>query len=235
MKKIILEIIAVIGALAVAGVIILFLFTQNIGQVTFDTFSGTVNKTPVNITSPVYGQIMTLPTGEGDTVKPGQILATIHILNPNTIPVKSPLYSVNTQTMILQVLSPTSGVVGQVYFAPLSTVAGAGALMQIYTANSMEIQVLIPQKSNINDYAALYASHPPDQQKYLLHIVGQIPTNVLANIDPTTSVYQATCTHCQALLDNQGIAIYAQRKQENSPFLDKLNAFIQTIAKRIQA
>jgi Biotin-lipoyl like len=221
MKKILLEIVAVFVTLIVASVIILVLFTQNVGQMAFDTFSGNVNKIPIDISSPVYGQIMTLPVREGDTVHKGQTLATIHILRVDTAPAdNSPLYQ--REGMMIRVQSPSDGVVGQIAFAPLSTVASANSLMQLYTATSMEVQILLPQGSDMHNYTAFYASHPPDTQRYALHGVGQVPTNVLSNIDPTTSVYRATCTQCQALLNDEAIAIYAQRKQAHSPFFDAL-------------
>ena len=231
MKKIILEVVAVLVTLIVALAIILFLFTQNVGQTTYDTFTGNVNKMPLIISSPVYGQITTLSVTEGDIVQKGQLLATIHMLNSNTIPAQSLLYQVDGMT--LSVHSPTSGVVGQIAFAPLSTVAGATSLMQLYTETSMDIQILLPRGSDLHNYTALYASHASDKQRYALHIVGQVPTNVLSNIDPTTSVYRATCIKCQALLNDEAIAIYAQRKQIQSPFYNGLVSWWNTIQRHL--
>ncbi len=222
MRKILLEVIAILVVLVIAGAVILVLFTQNVAR--YDTFTGNIEKAPINITSPVYGQILTLPVHEGDTVRKGQTLATIHILNPDTIPAPSPLYRVNG--MNLSVQSPSNGVVGQISFAPLSTVAGAGSLMQLYTTTSLDIQILLPQGHAMSDYTAFYAERPPDVHRYALHIVGQVPTNVISNIDPTTSVYRATCTNCQAILENEAVAIQAQRKQPASPILDGMRSLL---------
>ena len=225
MKKILIEIATFILVLAIAVPLIFLLFTQNVAHE--DTFTGNVQKAPINITSPVYGQILTLPVHEGDSVRKGQTLATIHILNPNTIPEASPLYRVNG--MSLSVQSPSSGVIGQVAFAALSTVAGAGSLMYLYTTNSLEVQILLPQGHTMSDYTTFYAQRPPEQRRYALHIVGQIPTNVISNIDPTTSVYRATCTNCQAILDNEAVAIQAQRKQPSSPILDYMRSLLNQL------
>lgn len=222
MKKFWLELLVALVVLAVSGFVVLLLFTQNVTR--DDTFVGTIAKAPINITSPVYGQILTLPVHEGDTVHQGQTLATIHILNPDTIPAASPLYRV--RGMQLTVQSPTDGVVGQIAFAPFSTVAGAGSLMYLYTARSLQVQILLPQGHAISDYSAFYAQRPPDQQRYALHITGQIPTNVISNVDPTTSVYSATCTNCAAILDNEAVAIVAQRTQPASPILDGMRALL---------
>ena len=123
MRKILLEVIAIMFALLFAAVLVFF-FTQNIGQNNYDTFTGNVSKAPLTITSPVYGQILTLPVKEGDTVTKGQTLATVEILNPNTIPAPSALYHVHGN--MLSVQSPSNGVIGQIALAPLSTIAGAG-------------------------------------------------------------------------------------------------------------
>ena len=135
MKKILIEAFALLLTLFVAGVIVLFLFTQNVGQTT-DTFTGIVSKVPIKITSPVYGQILTLSVKEGTTVTRGQTLVTIHILNANTLPTQSDLYHIHGLTLSIQ--SPDSGVIGQIALAPLSTIAGAGELMDLYTTSAMQ-------------------------------------------------------------------------------------------------
>src|SRR6266516_7851159 len=101
MKGCLKEVIAILCVLLLAAVLIFF-FTQNIGQNNYDTFSGYVSKVPLTITSPVYGQILTLPVKEGDTVSKGQTLASIEILNPNTIPAPSDLYQVHGNRLSVQ-------------------------------------------------------------------------------------------------------------------------------------
>ena len=225
MKKILIEVLAVVCTLLVAGVLI-SLFSLNIGQNTYDTFTGYVSKVPLTITSPVYGQILTLPVKVGDTVSKGQTLASIEILNPNTIPTPSDLYHVHGNRLSVQ--SPSRGVIGQIALAPLSTIAGAGTLMQIYTVDNTQIQVLIPQGYDIHSYTGFAASNTADGRHYALHVIGQIPANVISNIPVTTTVYRASCQQvadCSAVINNNAIIVYAQKKQAQSPILTTLRAW----------
>ena len=225
MRKVLKEVLAILCTLLIAAVLIFF-FTLNIGQNTYDTFTGYVSKVPLTITSPVYGQILTLPVKEGNTVTKGQTLATVEILNPDTIPAPSGLYHV--QGKILSIQSPSNGVVGQIALAPLSTIAGAGTLMQIYTEDNMEIQILIPQGYDIGSYTGFSGSNTPGGQRYSLHVIGQIPANVISNIAVTTTVYRATCqgtSDCQAAINYNAIIIYGQKKQVQSPLLTTLRSW----------
>ncbi len=233
MKRFLMEVIAIVCALLVA-VVLIFFFTQNIGQNNYDTFTGNVSKLPLTITSPVYGQILTLPVKEGDTVTKGQTLATVEILNPATIPAPSDLYHVHGKMLSIQ--SPSSGVVGQIALAPLSTIAGAGTLMQMYTVDNTEIQMLIPQRYDIGSYTGFSASNTPDGRRYPLHVIRQIPANVISNIPITTTVYRATCqqiSDCQAAINNNAIIIYAQKKQVQSPFLTTLRSWWNSLLQNI--
>jgi len=233
MRKILLEVIAIMFALLFAAVLVFF-FTQNIGQNNYDTFTGNVSKAPLTITSPVYGQILTLPVREGDTVAKGQTLATVEILNPDTIPAPSALYHVHGN--MLSVQSPSIGVIGQIALAPLSTIAGAGILMQMYTIENTEIQMLVPQGYDIRSYTGFSASNTPDGPRYHLHVIKQIPANVISNIPVTTTVYRATCqqiSDCQAAIDNNAIIIYAQKKQVQSPFLTTLRSWWNSLLQNI--
>src|SRR5207248_9333644 len=101
MRRFLIEVIAIVCTLLVAALLI-FLFTQNIGPNNYDTFIGNVSKVPLTITSPVYRQILTLPVKEGDMVTKGQTLATVEILNPDTIPAPSGLYQVNGNTLSIR-------------------------------------------------------------------------------------------------------------------------------------
>jgi hypothetical protein len=233
MKKILIEVIAILGTLLFAAVLIFF-FTQNIGQNDYDTFTGNVSKVPLNITSPVYGQILTLPVKEGDVVTKGQTLATIEILNPDTTPASSDLFHVNGKRLSIQ--SPSNGVVGQIALAPLSTVAGAGTMMQMYTVDNTEIQLLIPQGYDIRSYTRFSASNTSNGQRYPLRVIRQIPANVISNIPVTTTVYRATCqqvSDCQAIINNNAIVIYAQKRQIQSPLLTTLRSWWNSLLQKI--
>jgi hypothetical protein len=214
MKKFLKELIAFVCALLIAAVII-FLFTQNlVNKTNYDTFTGNVNKVPIDISSPAYGQILTLPFTEGAMVTKGQTLATIQILASNfTLPPSSGLYLVSKNVLSIQ--SPADGIVGKVALAPQSTIGGNAMFMQIYTLENTDIQILLPQGKDLSGYAAFYASNMPNGSKYPLQVLGQIPTDVVSNISPTMSVYRAKCqnvTDCQNIINNKVIIIYAQKK-----------------------
>ena len=213
MKKILKELIALECSLIVA-IVLIFLITQLVGQTNYDTFVGNVNKVPIDVSSPVYGQILTLPLTEGETVKKGQTLATIRIFGTHfTPPASSDLFHV--QGNILSVQSPADGIVGEVALAPLSMIESTGTLTQIYTVDNIEIQILLPQGKDISSYTAFYASTTQNGPRYPLQVLGQIPTDVVSNIPLTTTVYRAKCqqvTDCQKIVNYEAITIYAQKK-----------------------
>jgi hypothetical protein len=190
MKKLLKELLALLIVVIIAAGVI-FLFTRNI-QTSYDTFTGNVHKIPINISSPAYGQILTLPVTEGATVTKKQVLATVQILSPNFTPsTSSNLYSVSGNVLSLQ--SPVDGTVGSVTLAPNSTVGGTQPFIQIYTLSNLEIQILLPQGKDITDYSAFFASSTPNSRRFPLHILGRIPTDVISNIPATTAVYRAKC------------------------------------------
>jgi hypothetical protein len=216
MKKLLKELLALLLVGIVAAGLI-FLFTRNL-QTSYDTFTGNVHKIPINISSPTYGQIISLPVSEGATVKEGQVLATVQILSSNFTPSQSSnLYSVSGN--ILTLMSPADGIVGSVSLAPQSTVGGTQPFIQIYTLSNLEILVLLPDGKDISNYSALFASSTPNSQRFRLHILGRIPTDLLSNIPATTTVYRATCqkaAECQNIVDNESVTIEAQRKPGSS-------------------
>ncbi len=214
MKKIVIEIITFLCALLIAAALIFTLIQNVSGQSGYDTFTGSVNKVPITISSPVYGQILTLPFTGGATVMKGQTLATIEILAPHfTLPASTDLFHVRGN--ILSIQSPANGIVGKVELAPQSTIAGTGTLMEIYTVDNTEIQILLPQGKEMSSYTAFYASNTPNGTKYPLQVLGQVPPDVVSNIPITTTVYRARCqqvTDCQNIVNNGAVTIYAQKK-----------------------
>src|SRR2546428_6257003 len=220
MKKIVIEIITFLCALLIAAALIFTLIQNVSGQSSYDTFTGNVNKVPITISSPVYGQILTLPFTEGATVTKGQILATIQILGPHfTLPASSNLFHVKGN--ILTVQSPGNGIVGKVALSPQSTIRSTDTLMQIYTVDNTEIQILLPQGKDMSSYTAFYASNTPNGTKYPFQVLGQVPTDVVSTIPMTTMVYRAKCqqvTDCQNIVNNAAVTIYAQKKPTKSLF-----------------
>jgi hypothetical protein len=215
MKKILKELVAVVGALLVAAALI-FAFTQyvSVSKTDYETFVGNVNKVPIDISSPAYGEVLTLPFTEGAVVRQGQTLATIQILVPHfTPPNTSELFYMNGNVLSIQ--SPSDGIVGKIALAPQSTIGGTATLMQIYTVGNTEIQILLPQGKAMSSYKAFYASTTPDGPRFPLQVLSQVPTDIVSNIAPTTTVYRAKCQRvadCQKIVDSESIIIYAQKK-----------------------
>jgi multidrug efflux pump subunit AcrA (membrane-fusion protein) len=233
MKRLLKEFIALVLVIIVAAGLI-FLFTLN-KQVTYDSFTGNIHKVPINLSSPVYGQIQTLPVTEGTTVTKGQELATVQILNTNSSTLLSPssnLYSV--QGNVVRLRSPVNGIVGSVTLAPQSTVAASQTILQIYTLSNLQLQIILPQGNSISSYSAFFASLQPNNKMIPLKILGQVPTDVLGNVQATTTVYRATCqlvSDCQSIINNTMVPIEAQKKPGSSllpsiPFLHSLRQML---------
>jgi hypothetical protein len=227
MKRLLKEFIALVLVIIVAAGLI-FLFTLN-KQVTYDSFTGNIHKVPINLSSPVYGQIQTLP------VTKGQELATVQILNTNSSTLLSPssnLYSV--QGNVVRLRSPVNGIVGSVTLAPQSTVAASQTILQIYTLSNLQLQIILPQGNSISSYSAFFASLQPNNKMIPLKILGQVPTDVLGNVQATTTVYRATCqlvSDCQSIINNTMVPIEAQKKPGSSllpsiPFLHSIRQML---------
>src|SRR2546429_9384870 len=99
-----------------------------------------------------------------------------------------------------------------------------------------EILILDQQAHELRSYTGFSASNTPDGPRYHLHVIKQIPANVISNIPVTTTVYRATCqrvSDCQAAINNNAIIIYAQKKQVQSPFLTTLRSWWANLLENI--
>jgi hypothetical protein len=211
MKRLMKELAALLIVLLVAGGIVLAM-TRAIGAPSsFDTFTGRVDKIPLQILSPVAGQVLTLPPWEGVTVQQGQVLATIQVLDRNfRPPADSKIFKL--QGDVLQVISPANGMIAKLAIAPLSVVNGNGLLLQMFTLESTQLQVLVPQGSKLGDYRAFYMAVAQNATRFPIRIEGEIPVDVVANVSPTTTVYRASCDRpldCQSLLTQLQVLVYA--------------------------
>jgi hypothetical protein len=170
-----------------------------------------VDKLPLQILSPVAGQVLTLPQWEGVTVQQGQVLATIQVLDRNFRP-PSDSKMFKLQGDVLQVVSPATGMVAKLALAPLSVVNGQGLLMQLYTLENTQLQVLVPQGSKLGDYRAFYMAAAQNAARFRIRIEGVIPIDAVDNVSPTTTVYRASCDRpadCQTLLTQLQVLVYA--------------------------
>jgi hypothetical protein len=212
-RRILKEAAVLVVVLLVAGTVI-FVYTQAaLTPTRYDAFPGRVNKIPLQISSPVYGQLLSLPLTEGSQVNQGQVIATIQVLDRNfRLPANSHLFTMQGDT--LSVVSPATGVVAKVSVAPLSTVGGNEKLVELYTPDSTDVWMLLPQGTDLNSYDAFFVSFGAKKPSYRLRVAGLMPSDIVSGVSPTTNVYRATCesmVECADLLVNQQVTICAEK------------------------
>jgi hypothetical protein len=212
MMRLMKEIAAFLCVLLVAGGTVFAITRTMPAASTFDTFTGRVDKIPLQILSPAAGQVLTMPQWEGARIQQGDTLATVQVFDHNfKPPADSRLFKLQGDT--LQIVSPASGVIGKLTIAPLSVVSGSGFLMQLFTVENTELQVLMPVKSELNAYQAFYTAATQSTARFRIRIEGVVPTDVLGgNVSPNTTVYRARCdrlSDCDALLTELQVLVYA--------------------------
>jgi len=213
MRRIFNEAVVLLGVLALVAVLIGGYTQVAMAPARYDTFTGRVNKVPLQISSPVFGQLLSLPLAVGSPVVQGQVVATIQVLDRNfRLPADSQLFKLQGQT--LSVVSPASGVVARVNVAPLSTVSGNEKLVDLYTTASTDVWMLLPQGNDLSAYGAFYVTLGASKLNHRLFIEGLIPSDLVTGAPPTTNVYRARCEDlagCPELLINQQVTICAEK------------------------
>lgn len=213
MRRIFSEVAVLVGVLLLAGVLVLGYMQVAIAPPRYDTFTGRVNKVPLQLSSPVYGQLLSMPLAVGSQIAQGQVVATIQVLDRNfRLPVESRLFKLQGET--LSVVSPASGVVARISVAPLSTVGGNEKLIDLYTAESTDVWMLLPQGSELTAYDAFFVTLGAGKPNHRLLVEGSIPSDLVTGTPPTTNVYRARCevvAGCPELLINQQVTICAEK------------------------
>ena len=211
MKRLLKEMAALLCVLLVAGGIVLAITRTVAAPSTFDTFTGRVDKIPLQILSPAPGQVLSMPQWEGAHVQQGQILASIQVFDSNyRPPADSQMFKLQGDT--LQVISPATGVIGKLAMAQLSVVSGNGLLMQLFTVESTELEVLVPLRSELSAYRAFYMAVAQSTSRFRIKIGGVMPSDVIGSAPPATTVYRATCDRpadCESLLTELQVLVYA--------------------------
>jgi len=218
--RVIRELFVLVAVLLVAGGFV-FGYTQ-VAQAPsrYDTFPGKVNKVPLQISSPVYGQVLTLPLAEGSHVTKGQLIATIQVLDRNFKLPATQLFTLQGDT--LSVISPAAGVVARVGVAPLSTIGGNGRLVDLFTTESTDLWVLMPRGTNLATYRAFFVWPPANQPTFRIRLEGSIPADVVGGASATTTVYRAECepsASCADLLVAQQVTVCAEKSIQRSGFI----------------
>lgn len=178
-----------------------------------DIFPGRVLISPVSISAPVYGQILSFSVKEGEQVKTGQLLFTLWILNKATLPPEGSIYHIQQDKILVK--SPEAGIVEQIHFSALSTVGGAQEVMTLYTGNTLTLAILFPQGSTASAYSSFFASD--GTEKSLLTLQRMISPALVPGVPFTTTVYEASCSECESFLAQATILVYAQKKQAPPP------------------
>ena len=211
MRRIVSEVAVLVGVVIVVGAMVYGYTQVALAPARFDTFTGKVNKLPLQISSPVYGQLLSLPLSVGSEVTQGQVIATIQVLDRNfKLLADSQLFKLQGGT--LSVLSPASGVVAKLNVAPLSTVGGSEKLVDLYTTDSTDVWMLMPQGTELKTYDSFYVWLGANKLSHRLQVEGAIPTDVVGGASPTTNVYRTRCAAmaaCADLLINQQVTICA--------------------------
>jgi Biotin-lipoyl like len=222
--RVLRELVVLVVVLLVAGGLV-FGYTQvATAPSRYDTFPGKVNKVPLQISSPVYGQVLTLPLAEGSQVTQGQVLATIQVLDRNFKLPATPLFTLQGDT--LSVVSPATGVVAKVDVAALSTVGGNERLVELYTTANTDLWVLLPQGTNLAAYRAFFVWPPANKPTFRIRIEGSIPADVVGGASSTTSVYRARCEitiDCAGLLVAQQVTICAEKSIQRSGLMARVS------------
>jgi hypothetical protein len=209
------ELAALVLVLAVGGgfVLVILRLTAPDAPSPYDTFQARVNTIPLQIISPVAGQVLSMPPGEGSSVVEGQVLVNVQVFDRNYRP-PADSQMLKLQGDKLQIFSPASGIVGRMQVAPLSAVAGNQMLLQLFTPQSTDLQLLMPSDSALSRYRDFYAATSIRATKYPIQIQGTIPSEIVGGVPPATTVYRATCqatADCQNFLTFQQVAIFAER------------------------
>lgn len=217
--RIVKEVSVLVLALLVAGGLMYGYTAFAAAKPRYDTMTGAVRHVPLAISTPVYGEIVSLPVSLGDQVKKGQTLAVISRLDNGsgfTVPRHSDLYRQNSNGTIA-LLSPASGVVNSVLFAEHSTIATAGTLMQLSTAQATQLEVYVPTTDNLQSYQRLYASTSSNGARIPIQLVRPIPSDAAMGAPAKTTTYLAkvaSSSGSDQLLSQNAVSITAVRKSD---------------------
>src|SRR4030081_8051 len=84
--------------------------------------TGKVSKSAVMLSSPIYGELTSVPVSEGQFVKKGQVISVVKVIShpQDTTLLNTDVFSYNNDE--LTIYSPTDGIVASILTAEKSTV-----------------------------------------------------------------------------------------------------------------
>lgn len=212
MKKILGELLFLIIT-AILGFIIFRIITTDVSRHQMEinsTLSGKVNKSQLMISSPVFGELTSIPVYEGEYVKKGQIVSKIKVIShpQDTTLLNTDVFSYNNDELTLK--SPTDGVIASVLVAEKSTISPQTTFITIFPIDKTTVWISLPMSEAIQDYKNLTVSVKKDTIKYPILIRKAYPVKV----DQNNQVYIASFKNNQDsknFYDQQQVNIYAEK------------------------
>lgn len=228
-KRIIAELATLIVVIAVAVGLMLAFTVSASAKPLYTQMAARMITLPVNVSSPVYGQIVELHVMPGQQVTKGESLAVVQMLDPQhaNVPTGSRLYKALSHNRV-EITSPTTGVISEVNFANLSTIGVASDLLQIFTTSDVQVQVYVPRGTNVSGFSGYYATDYAGGPKYPIKLLHQTP---MTSPNPSlrdVNVYAASFANPQdaaSLLSADTITVEAQKPPVKNHYLPlpKLN------------
>lgn len=214
-KRVFKELLVLVVALLVAGGI-MYGYTRSVSaKPSYDVLSGEVHQIPLTVSSPIYGEILSMPYSAGSQVKKGETLATIQRLDGGKIalPQHTDLFHVQQNGQIVLV-SPVDGLVSDVLYAPHSTVATAAPLLDISTAQTTQLVAFLPANATPADYSHFSVATSPTSKRLPIQLVKPLPVQVVSNVPAKTVPYLARFTNGQSskqLVGSSSVTIFAEQ------------------------
>ena len=236
LSKILFEVIFLIIGLCIAVLIVSFSFSKVGTSLKYDTFSGTVNKKALVITSPSFATINKLDVYEGELVKQGDELASLKIINePNSQSISQTLisdetYKVSKDQQTITVYAPSDSIIGKVSYAEKSSVRSQLEIMTLYPLTSSSILIDDTTRTfNIANYSGVFVQKQDDtKNNYPVNVLKTFPVD--SQKDGGTTLYGVFVkTEDSSLFDNgENVVILATKKSNNSNLISSLQHVIMS-------
>jgi hypothetical protein len=213
------EIAVLFVALAVAGSIMYAFVSSRSGQPTYVTMQGSIQRLPLDVSSPIYGQIVSMPAQQGMKVQKGQALAIIQGLGPQTAPItqKSTLFRTLPGGRI-EVLSPSDGLVGKVDLANGSMVAAASTFLQLYTIQATQLSVRLPADRSVGDYQGFAVAFSAHGRRYPITLTRPLPGDSASSSSSASTMMSARFTDDgvpEEILSGSRVIVFAHEKPKD--------------------
>lgn len=174
------------------------------------TLTGKVSKSSLMISSPIYGELTSLPIYEGEFVKKGQIISTVKVIShpQDTTLLNTDVFSYKDDELTLY--SPVDGIVATILTAEKSTVTPQTTFITIYPVSKVTVSIYLPMTDAIQNYKNFSTSVKKDAKKYPIVIKKSYPVKA----DQNNQVYFATFKNIEdskAFYADQSVSIYADK------------------------